>query len=100
MTSVSNMEALVKANAVCVVLRTKESVGPMVYWTKPNNEGPVIRTYLPEEVDGRWCGPVLTTATEVLTHLAQTEEPCSVPVKLAQQLFNWSLPFATLPEAR
>lgn len=89
---VSNMDTLTKADAVCVILRQSEGVGVMCY-----DNGAVIRTYLPDEVDWRWSGPLLTTAAEVLTHLGQSEKPCSVPVKLAQQLFHWSMPFANLP---
>src|ERR1043165_5240121 len=90
----SRIDALAAANAVCVVLRREEAVSVMCY-----NDGAEIRTYLPDEVDGRWSGPLLATASEVLTHLGHSEEPCSVPVKLAQRLFNWTIPFADLPAA-
>lgn len=91
---IENLEALASANAVCVVYRKDEMVGVICYQPP---EGPIIRTYLPDAVDWRWSGPLLTTAKEVLAHLAQSEEPCSVPVELAQRLFNWTLPFAKLP---
>jgi hypothetical protein len=91
----ATLEELTQNNAVCVVSRGRDdTIGVQVY---DRDRRPRIRTYLPDAVDGRWAGPVLTTAADVLTHLGQSEEPCSVPVKMAQQLFNWQLPFACLP---
>lgn len=73
---------------VCVIFRSGESVSPICL-----NDGEKIRSYLPDRVDGRWNGPLLTTATEVLNHLAKCEEPCVVPCSLARQLFGWQMPF-------
>ena len=89
---------LTNQGAVCVVMRDDDTVGAICYDRDGRSSlGTAIRTYLPGEVDGRWDGPLLTTASEVLTHLGQCEEPCSVPVLLAQRLFNWPWPFADLP---
>jgi hypothetical protein len=94
-----NIEALTKAGAVCVIMRSKEGVSAMVYDADNRSpSGTKIRTYLPDHVDGRWDGPLLTKVTEVFTHLGKSEEPCAVPVALAQSLFNWSIPFAQLPD--
>ena len=93
-----NMEALTNAGAVCVVHQTDEGVRVMVYDRDNRSSlGTKIRTYLPGQVDGRWDGPLLTTKAAVLTHLGKSQEPCSVPVALAQSLFEWSIPFADLP---
>lgn len=94
-----NLIDLIRKNAVCVVVRMDDAVRVICYDAdNRSHEGAMIRTYLPGEVDGRWDGPLLTTAAEVLTHLGKSEEPCSVPVLLARSLFNWTIPFATLPE--
>ena len=83
-------------NAVCVVSRTSKSgIAFMVY---DRDRKPTIRTYLPDAVDGRWDGPLLTTATDILRFLADNEEePCAVPLALAKELFNPQIPFADLP---
>jgi hypothetical protein len=82
-------------DTVCVVVRDGDRVGAICY-DRDNHtpSGTQIRTYRPGQVDGRWDGPLLTTAADVLAHLGGSEEPCSVPVPLAQSLFNWSIPFA------
>ena len=94
-----NILDLTKKRAVCVVSRNGEGVGVICYDSVNRSPtGAQIRTYLPGRVDGRWDGPLLTTAAEVFTHLGKSEEPCSVPVLLARSLFNWTVPFADLPE--
>ena len=99
MNRANNLIDLTSKGAVCVVMRSQDRVTTMVY-DRDNRStlGTQIRTYLPGAVDGRWDGPILTTAVEVFSHLARTEEPCVVPVSLAQSLFNWQIPFASLPD--
>lgn len=93
-----NLIDLTRNGAVCVVMRTGESVSVVCYDANNRSpEGATIRTYVPGAVDARWDGPVLATAAEVLAHLGGSEEPCCVPVLLGKSLFNWTLPFAELP---
>ncbi len=95
----TNVLDLSKNHAVCVIQRNEGGVGVICYDADNRSSlGAKIRTYLPGRVDGRWDGPLLKTAAEVFSHLGQSQEPCSVPVALAQSLFNWSLPFADLPD--
>jgi hypothetical protein len=80
-----------KVNPVCVVSRSEEGI---MFRQVHHGQNPTIRTYLPGAVDGRW-GPLLSTANEVLSFLAENEDqPCSVPIALAKQLFNPAMPFA------
>jgi hypothetical protein len=84
---------LARLNAVCVVSRHNRTIGVKCYGC-----GSDVRTYLPGCVDGRWDGPHLISAESVLDHLAHQEnEPCSVPVELADALFGWGIPYSYPP---
>lgn len=94
----TRLRDLVDRGAVCVVICRGDAVRAICY--NPSGESPSgtrIRTYLPGGVGGRWDGPLLASAPEVIAHLRRCEGPCSVPVRLARRLFGWPLPFAELP---
>lgn len=94
----ADLAALTAENAVCVLCCCNGQISPIVYDRDGLSPlGTQIRTYRPGQVDGRWEGPVLTTAREVFLHFTQSDKPCSVPVALGQVVLGASTPFAPLP---
>ncbi len=81
------IDGLVAAGAVCVAYRDAERINVIVYASGTPDER--IRTYRRGAVDGRWDGPLCETAQEVMRHMADSEEPCVLPVGLAHRLFGW-----------
>jgi len=97
--SKQDLTDLTQQGAVCVVARNDSGIGVMVYDRDNRSpQGTQIRTHRPGEVDPRWDGPLFSTAAAVLDHVARTDEPCSVPVGLAQTLLTLEFPFAELSE--
>ena len=81
------IDGLVAAGAVCVAYRDADSIKVIVYGTGTPDKR--IRTYRRGAVDGRWDGPLCESAQEVMRHMANSEEPCVLPVGLAHRLFGW-----------